>query len=44
MELPITTDCKPELRRIVINNEASSAYSWGFYDSFTTLKFPSLTK
>ncbi|KAG2446839.1 hypothetical protein HYH02_008399, partial [Chlamydomonas schloesseri] len=44
MELPIATACKPELRRIVINNEFSIAYSWGFYDSFTTLKFPSLTK
>ncbi|PNW86251.1 hypothetical protein CHLRE_02g078804v5 [Chlamydomonas reinhardtii] len=44
MELPITTECKPELRRILINNEATTSYSWGFYDAFTTLKFPSLTK
>ncbi|KAG2446838.1 hypothetical protein HYH02_008398 [Chlamydomonas schloesseri] len=44
MELPIATECKPELRRISINAEYTTAYSWGFYDSFTTLKFPSLTK
>ncbi|KAG2435385.1 hypothetical protein HXX76_007457 [Chlamydomonas incerta] len=44
MELPIANECKPELRRIVINNDATTSYSWGFYDSFTTLKFPSLTK
>ncbi|GFR48991.1 hypothetical protein Agub_g11010, partial [Astrephomene gubernaculifera] len=43
VELPINSTCKPDVREIRINN-APVAYSWGFYDTFTTLKFVSLTK
>ncbi|KXZ53554.1 hypothetical protein GPECTOR_6g470 [Gonium pectorale] len=41
VEIPINSVCRADLRSISVNGVETS-YSWGVYDSFTTLKFTGL--
>ncbi|KAG2485645.1 hypothetical protein HYH03_015617 [Edaphochlamys debaryana] len=42
LEIPVSAACKSEVRAISINGDSTSSYSWGFYESFSTLKFVNL--